>query len=58
MHLVSSIVLNRVECVTQLLKAAVWSDSLDHGNSVDVLYLDFKKAFMIYEVKIHIGDWK
>ena len=27
------------------MKAAVWSESLDHGNSVDVLYLNFKKAF-------------
>ena len=33
-------------CVTQLLKAVeVWLESLDHGNSVDVLYLDFKKVF-------------
>jgi len=33
-------------CVIQLLKAVEeWSESLDNGNSVDILYLDFKKAF-------------
>jgi len=32
--------------VTQLLKAVEeWSESLDNGNPVDVLYLDLKKAF-------------
>jgi len=33
-------------CVTQLLKAVEkWSESWDNENSVDVLYLDFKKTF-------------
>ena len=38
--------LPRKSCSTQLLKAVeAWSESLDHWNSVDVAYLDFKKAF-------------
>ena len=33
-------------CMTQLLTAVdEWSKALDRGDSVDVLYLDFKKAF-------------
>ena len=33
-------------CMTQLLHALNdWVESLDRGNSIDVLYLDFKKAF-------------
>jgi len=38
--------LPRKSCTTQLLHALNdWTESLDRGNSVDVLYLDFKKAF-------------
>ena len=33
-------------CMIQLLCALDdWTETLDSGNSVDVLYLDFKKAF-------------
>ena len=38
--------LPRKSCVTQMLKAVEeWSESLDNENSVDILCLDFKKAF-------------
>ena len=38
--------LPRKSCMTQLLCALDdWTETLDSGNSVDVLYLDFKKAF-------------
>ena len=33
-------------CMTQLLHALNdWTESLDKSNSIDVLYLDFEKAF-------------
>ena len=33
-------------CVTQLLECIKdWSDSIDNGNDVDVIYLDFKASF-------------
>ena len=33
-------------CITQLLAAAnYWTSSLEAGNSVDILYFDFAKAF-------------
>ena len=39
-------ILPRKSCMTQLLHAlSDWAESLDRGNAVDVLYLDFKKAF-------------
>ena len=38
--------LPRKSCMTQLLCALDdWTETLDSGNSVDVLYPDFKKAF-------------
>ena len=38
--------LPRKSCMTQLLHALNdWTESLDRGNSIDGLYLDFKKAF-------------
>ena len=38
--------LPRKSCMTQLLCALNdWTEALDRGKSVDVLYLDFKKAF-------------
>ena len=36
----------RMSCVTQLLYAMEhWTKSLDDGNDVDIIYLDFHKAF-------------
>ena len=33
-------------CITQLLEMMeIWTEMLDSGNAVDVIYLDFKKAF-------------
>ena len=33
-------------CITQLLESIEdWSDSIDKGNDIDVIYLDFKAAF-------------
>ena len=38
--------LPRKSCMTQLLCVLDdWTETLDSSNSVDVLYLDFKKAF-------------
>ena len=38
--------LPRMSCVTQLLhKMEHWTESLDDGNDVDIVYLDFCKAF-------------
>ena len=39
--------LSRKSCgITQLLIATeCWSDVIQHGDSVDVIYFDFKKAF-------------
>ena len=38
--------LTSLVCVIQLLCALNdWIEALDNGNSVDVLYLDFKKVF-------------
>ena len=38
--------LPRKSCMTQLLCALDdWTETLDNGNSVNVLYLDFKRAF-------------
>ena len=36
----------RMSCVTQLLYAMEhWTKSLDDGNDVDIIYLDFRKVF-------------
>ena len=36
----------RVSCVTQLFYAVDhWTKALDNGNDVDIIYLDFRKAF-------------
>ena len=38
--------LSRRSCITQLLIATeLWSEALQQGDSVDVVYFDFKKAF-------------
>ena len=38
--------LPRKSCITQLLTATeYWSEVLQHGDSVDVVYFDFRKAF-------------
>ena len=38
--------LPRWSCITQLLVVTeYWSKALNHGDSVDIIYFDFKKAF-------------
>ena len=38
--------LPKCSCMTQLLHATEhWLEALDHGDSVDVIYFKFKKAF-------------
>ena len=38
--------INRMSCVTQLLHVMEhWTKISDDGNDVDIIYLDFRKAF-------------
>ena len=43
-------------CMTQLLIAMdEWTEALDRGDSLDVLYLNFKKAFILYLMKGYLA---